>query len=253
MTANAPEPLCRFWRVAGSGRPPQRADRSAGGTLPTRAFRYCEAATTAAGYGWLVFPPTDLALVWDGSAIRWTWAGADAWHPLGVAQFPGFRDQFDAAAPEALRGWSPPFVGALPEPGLASLWSGLFARSRPGWSLLLRPPANLPRPAGFEVYEGMLEADTWFGPLFVNLRLTRTGEPVEFRRDAPLFQVQPVPREAYADAALGAFAVEDGLEALGPAEWDAYDRSIVAPRRAGGCPLGRAATETRRRRRSAAT
>ncbi|MBR0683025.1 hypothetical protein GXW74_21210 [Roseomonas eburnea] len=249
MSDAGPEPLCRFWRVTEAGPPPRRADRSAGGTLPTRAFRYCEAATTAAGFGWLVFPPIDLAMVWDGSEIRWTWQGADGWHPLTVAQFPGFRDRFDAAAPEALRSWSPPFAGALPEPGLVNLWSGLFARSRPGWSLLLRPPANLPRPAGYEIYEGMVEADRWFGPLFVNLRLTRTHAPVEFRRDMPLFQVQPVPREAYREASLAAFAVEDGLAAFGPAEWEAYDRSIVAPRREGGCPLGRDAAAIRRRRR----
>jgi hypothetical protein len=130
-----------------------------------------------------------------------------------------------------------------------NLWSGLLARSRPGWSLLVRPPANLPRPAGYELYEGMIEADRWFGPLFANLRLTRTGSPIAFRRDMPLFQVQPIPREAYGDAALNGFAVEPGLGALSAADWADYDRTVAAPRRGGACPLGRAAAETRRRRR----
>lgn len=249
---DAAEPLIRFHAVTPGARVPQRADRAAGGTLPTRAFRYCEAATTASGFGWLVFPAIDMALRWDGSAISWTWQGADGWHPLSVAQFPGFRDRFDAAAPEGLRGYSPPLVGALPEPGLVNLWSGLLARSRPGWSLLVRPPANLPRPAGYDLYEGMIEADRWFGPLFVNLRLTRTDTPIAFRRDMPLLQVQPIPREAYADAALNAFAVEEGLEALSAADWADYDRTVVAPRRGGGCPLGRDAAQVRRRRRAAA-
>jgi hypothetical protein len=249
MGETAPEPLVRFWHATEGGRAPQRADRSAGGTLPTRAFRYCEAAATASGFGWLVFPPVDLAVLWDGSEMRWTWRGADAWHPLTVAQCPGFRDRFDAAAPDGLRGFSPPLVGALPEPGLLNLWSGLFARSRPGWSLLVRPPANLPRPAGFEVFEGMVEADRWFGPLFVNLRLTRTHAPVEFRTDTPIFQVQPIPREAYAEAALNRAPVHAGLDAMGAAEWRDYEASVVAPRRDGGCPLGRHAAELRRRRR----
>jgi hypothetical protein len=245
------EPLVRFHHLTPGGRPPQRADRAAGGTLPTRAFRYCEAATTASGFGWLVFPPIGLALVWDGSAIHWTWEGAEAWHPLTVAQFPGFRDRFDAAAPEALRGFSPPLVGALPEPGLVNLWSGLLARARPGWSLLVRPPVNLPRPDGFEVYEGLVEADRWFGPLFVNLRLTRTHTPVRFDPDLPIFQVQPVPRAAYAEDGLNDFPVTTGPEALQPADWADYDRSVVAPRRGGTCPLGRHAAEVRKRRRAA--
>lgn len=249
MSADARTPLVRFWRLIESAPAPQRADRAAGGTLPTRAFRYCDAVTTASAFGWLVFPAMDFDVLWDGEEMRWTFAGAGGWHPLGVAQYPGFRDRFDAAAPAALRGYAPPFIGALPEPGLMNLWSGLFARSRPGWSLLIRPPANLPRTPGLELYEGMLEADRWFGPLFVNLRLTRTGVPVFFRRDRPLFQVQPIPREAYDEAGLNHFTVGDGLGALGPEEWAGYEESIVAPRRGGACPRGRYAAESRRLRR----
>jgi hypothetical protein len=252
MADTHPGPLVRFHAVTAGARAPRRADRAAGGTLPTRAFRYCEAATSAAGFGWHVFPAIDMALVWDGAAIRWTWRGADAWYPLTVAQFPGFRATFDAAAPEAVRGYSPPLVGALPEPGLVNLWSGLFARSRPGWSLLLRAPANLPRAAGYEVYEGIVEADRWFGPLFVNLRLTRTDTPVEFRTDMPLFQVQPIPREAYSEASLNGFDVAEGVAGMAPDDWAAFEASVVAPRRGAGCPLGRDAAEVRRRRRAEA-
>jgi hypothetical protein len=252
MSHTDAEPLVRFYQVAGTGRPPQRADRSAGGTLPTRAFRYCEAVSSASGFGWLVFPPMDLKVVWDGTEIFWTWDGTQDWHRLGINQFPDFRGHFDAAAPQGLQGYSPPFIGALQEPGLLNLWSGLFARSRPGWSLLLRPPANLPRTGGHETYEGVIEADRWFGPLFVNLRLTRTHLPIEFSRDVPLFQVQPIPREALRDDSLNGFRVEAGLEAFGDAEWEDYRRSIVAPRAAGNCPIGHDATLVRRRRRAEA-
>lgn len=251
LTATETTPLARFVRIAGEAPMPRRADRAAGGTLPTRAFRYCEAATSAAALGWLVFPPIDLDLLWDGERVLWTWRGAGGWHPLSVAQAPGFRDRFDAAAPPALRGWSPPLLGALPEPGLVNLWSGLLAQSRPGWSLLVRAPANLPRIPGIELFEGLVEADAWFGPLFVNLRLTRTGVPICLRTDTPFLMVQPVPRAAHDDAALNGFAAEDGLAALTAEDWAAYDRAIVAPRRNGPCPLGRHAAEQRRRRRAA--
>ena len=42
-----PTKLVTFHRLIPNARLPQRADRSAAGTLPTRAYRYCEPATTA--------------------------------------------------------------------------------------------------------------------------------------------------------------------------------------------------------------
>ena len=46
-----------FYRMIPDAPAPQRADRSAGGMLPTRAFRYCDPVTTASAFGWYVFPP----------------------------------------------------------------------------------------------------------------------------------------------------------------------------------------------------
>ena len=54
------------------------------------------------------------------------------------------------------------------------------------------------------MYEGIVETDRWFGPLFTNLRFTRTDVPVRLRADFPLAQVQPLPRLAYADSTLAA-------------------------------------------------
>jgi hypothetical protein len=47
-----PPPLVTFHRLIEHGRPPERADRSALGTLPTGAYRHCEAAAAASGFGW---------------------------------------------------------------------------------------------------------------------------------------------------------------------------------------------------------
>src|SRR5215469_12583871 len=76
------EPTVRFYRLILEARPPQRADRSAAGTLPTRAYRYCAAVANAAAYGWWIFPPTDLRLYWDGHDIYWHPGSADEWLPL---------------------------------------------------------------------------------------------------------------------------------------------------------------------------
>ena len=116
-----------------------------------------------------------------------------------AAQFPDFSDAFDNAAPEGLQGCAPPFLTALPEPGMVQIWTGLMASTAPGWSLLVRPPANLALPGGYSLYEGIIETDTWFGPLFTNLRLTRTHKPIHLKANFPLLQVQPLPREAYAE------------------------------------------------------
>lgn len=239
-------PMVRFHRLIGQARLPERADRAAGGLLPTRAFRFCEAVTTASAFGWYVFPPISFSLHWDGQDVVWTYDGADAWYPLGRAQFPGFSAAFDEAAPERIRGYAPPFLAALPEPGIVQVWSGLIARTRPDWSLLLRMPANLPRSGGYDLFEGIVETDRWFGPLFTNIRLTRTDAPVTFDSDMPLFQAQPLHRSVYRDDRLNDFACTPDLHALSPQDWDDYRAIVVRD----GHPLGDDAARVRRRRRT---
>ena len=246
MTAPALPPTVQFFRLVDSARPPQRADRAAGGTLPTRAFRYCEAATTAAALGWYVFPPMGFQLFWNGTEVFWTYGGAGSWYALGAAQFPDFRQRFDRHAPPNVQNYSPTFLGALPEPGIVQVWSGLIAKTKPGWSLLARGPANLPRSVGYDVFEGVVEADQWFGPLFINIRLTQTGAPIEFDANRPLFQVQPILRDAYSDATLNDVAVHS-LETMDAADWAAYHRTVVAPSQA-RCPHGAHAAAVRKRR-----
>ena len=85
--APAKVPRVVFHRLIPTARMPQRADRSAAGTLPTRAFRYCEPVVTASAFGYYVFPPISFSLVWDGSEFIWTYEGAGEWMPLRTAQF----------------------------------------------------------------------------------------------------------------------------------------------------------------------
>lgn len=244
--------LVRFHRLIAGAQPPQRADRSAAGTLPTRAFRYCEAATSASAFGWWVFPPMDLTLMWDGSDIFWTFPGADDWLPLQPsAQCPDFAEAFNLAAPPDLRGCSPPMLTALPEPGTLQIWTGLIARTRPDWHLLVRAPANLPVQGGFVLYEGIVETDAWFGPLFTNLRFTRTHVPVRLRADFPLAQVQPVHRVAYENATLSSMAMVNDLGGLESDDWADYRTTIVEPNRRPERAHGGYAVESRKRRKSA--
>jgi len=78
------------------------------------------------------------------------------------------------------------------------------------------------------MFEGIIETDTWFGPLFNNIRIVKTDAPIEFRTDAPFLQVQPLRKEYYADKFLRNFGVKS-LAELSAEDWEAYYRTVVAP------------------------
>jgi hypothetical protein len=248
----ARQPVVSFYRLVESAPEPQRADRSGMGSLPTRAYRHCDAVTMAAGYGWHIRPAIGFELLWDGEVVFWRADHAELqeWMPLGAVQYPDFAGRFDATVPDDIAGYAPPFLTALQEPGVVQIWTGLFARTAPGWSLLVRNLANLPRHPGFEAYEGLVEADRWFGPLFTNIRLLRTGMAVRFDPADPFLQVQPVPQAAYADGVLGGAGFVRAIDQLAETDWDDYRHHIVAPNRDPQHRPGAYAAEGRRRRKA---
>jgi hypothetical protein len=249
-TASQVAPVVRFIQLIPGIRPPQRADRTAAGTMPIRAARYCDAITTVCAWGWWVFPPLDLSFYWDGDTVFWSCAEFPDWMALDdAAQFPHLAPAFDQAAPPAAQGCAPPFLTRLPEPGTIQLWTGLMARTASDWSLNIRPPVNLPPQAGIALFEGMLEADLWAGPLFANLRLTRTHHPIRLTTDLPLLQIQPIPRHAYADSILNTPTIEPPTQD----DWAAYIRDIVTPNLDPNRPPGRYATTARKRRKCPVT
>jgi Family of unknown function (DUF6065) len=229
------------------GASPQRADRAAAVTMPACGFRQSDAVAAASAFGWSLFPPIGFSLLWDGSNVLWTYQGADGWYPLTAVQFPDFAQQFDDAAPAEMAGFSPQFLASLIEPGIVQIWSGLVVRTAPGWSLLVRAPANLPRNPGYECYEGIIESDRWFGPLFTNVRLTRTDAPVEFAADVPFLQVQPVPQSLHGTA-LDTFEVVPDLAELSAGDWEAYRKTVVQPNTKADRRRARYAAAPRRRR-----
>ena len=232
MTTGQPpkEPLVEFFQLVPNVNPPRRADKSVGGVVPARALRYCEAITSASAFGWYVFLPIAFKVVWDGHDMLWTYDGADRWMPLtrdGV-QYPNFSETFDRLAPADLRGFSPPFLTPSIQPGNMQVWTGCIAKTAPGWSLLVRSVANLSHTLSYQMMEGIIETDNWFGPLFDNVRFLKTDIPVEFRTDVPFLQVQPVRKEHYADKFIQNFAVKDFAE-VSAENWDAFRRTVVAP------------------------
>jgi hypothetical protein len=246
----SPEKLVTFHRLIPTARLPQRADRSALGMLPTRAFRYCEPAAAASGFGYYIFPAMDFSLRFDGYDVMWTYQGVGEWFPipkLGAVQFPGFRDYFAAVAPPECAEFAPPFMAVLQEAGYVQIWSGMLARTAPGWSLLVRSPANFGRPGGYEPFEGVIETDHWFGPLITNIRILRTDVPIDFRQEHPMLQVQPIPRLAYQDATLNNYELVADPAQFSPDDWDNFYDTVVRPNVMAERPRGQYAAAARKR------
>jgi Family of unknown function (DUF6065) len=241
-------PLVEFFQLVPDGFPPRRADKSVGGLIPARALRYCQAMTTASAFGYYVFLPMSFKLVWDGHDILWTYGGVDEWLPFtpNAVQYPGFARRFDELAPSRMRGFSPTFLAPSVQPGMLQVWTGCVARTAPGWSLLVRGVANLARSPAYQMFEGIIETDRWFGPLFDNIRLLKTDMPIEFRSDIPFMQVQPVHRDFCNDKFLSNFAVSD-MSQFSEADWSAFHDTVVVPNSAPGRKPGRYAVSARKR------
>lgn len=221
--------MIKFYRILPGSSFPQRADKSAGGTLPVRAYRYCEAVRTASAFGWYVFPPVDFDLAFDGHETIWKFGYEDEWTVLDSVQYPDYMRVYNRLCPPDLADAVPPLMTAGAEPGMVQIWSGLFCKTDPGWSVLVRAPANLPRSHNYEHYEGIIETDKWFGPLFVNIRITKTDVPIAFDMGYPLMQVQPLQQSTYADKVLDSIDYADGIEDFSDGDWERYRETIVKP------------------------
>ena len=238
-------PMSQFYRLIPNAPPPRRADRSADGTLPMMAYRYCEAIASASAFGWYFYPPLNFSLIWDGTEIAWTYEGAEDWYPLRAAQYPDFIEAFGQLAPQGLADLAPTFLAQGKLPGVVQVWSGYLARTAPGWALLSRGVVNAPRTQPYENYEGIIETSSWFGPLFTNLRLMRINSPVDFHVHRPLFQVQPLQHQSYRDPPFEVLEASD----LDASAWQAF-AATMRPNTDHMRAPGHYAVETRRQSRS---
>jgi hypothetical protein len=138
------------------------------------------------------------------------------------------------------------------------IWSGYLAQTAPGWALLARGIANQEKTQPYEDheelwvsppsenYEGIIETDSWFGPLFTNIRLRRTNSPIDFHMHRPLFQVQPLLRDCYRDPSFEVLEAGD----LASGDWRRYE-ATMKPNTDNMRAPGHYAVATRRRLRAA--
>jgi hypothetical protein len=226
------EPVVKLHRVYPAALPPMRADTSGLGTLPAGPFQYCEPLRTASAFGWYVFPPVDIRLAFDGTEAHYESEGE--WRLLTSVHLEDeFLDHWDAHAPVDMKGRAPPYLSMTFVPGIIQIWSGFFVSTAPGWSVLVRPPANLAQSRTFSCFEGMIETDRFKPcPLFINIRLLSTDRETIIPKLKPLFQLQPIRRDCYADATLkfpdfAALARESGNAfGMNDEDWQGVRRTL---------------------------
>jgi hypothetical protein len=173
---------------------PVPADPTLEGAPPFRAVSWCEPFRAASGYGWYSFPAFDCHVKWNGDSFSLKPAGGE-WQPLQHFSVADACRVLGQEPPDDITVNLPVFAG-LQEHGVLQIWTGLIARTAPGWHLLVRGVPNGPGSLTYEVLEGIIETDWWHGPLVSNLRFRKTDEPVRLHPRRPLLAIQPVRREA---------------------------------------------------------
>jgi len=245
--------LATFYRVYPEAIPVMRADRSALGTIPTKAYQYCEALCSASAFGWYVFPAADIQLMFDGTDVYVGNFGE--WVLLTSLHLPNVEQWWDSKCPKHLEGMAPPFLSSLGVPGYVQIWSGMLARTRPNWSLLIRPIVNVDQSRQFQNFEGIVEADQFApAPLFTNIRIRKTDTVIEIPADKPLFQIQPIQQESYKSRTLNAYSEHDLFDSetgncvFSDSDWAGYASTIRSANPAEDMhSLGSYGAKTRRR------
>lgn len=236
----------RFIQAYPDAHPIMRADKTAMGTIPAAALRYCEALRAASSFGWYVFPARSVTVLFDG--IDTYMQHGSEWELLDSEFASDPDDWWNCSCPEWLSDLAPPFATSISNPGMIQIWSGFFVQTKNDWSILVRPLANTSQSAQFSCFEGIIETDRFSpAPLFVNIRLTATDTPIVIKNDMPMFQVQPIHRMCYSSENLKNYRI-DSLDKMSDEDWNGYRGTIRAvDPEVESHQIGRYAIETRKR------
>lgn len=219
-------PLVELYQVLPDAPLPTPAGRRAVLAAPTKALRHCPPMIGATSLGWYLYPPMDFRLRFDGQQTDWC-DDAGTWHevpPGEEATVPAWDDHVRKTFPAAVLEASPEdrvmlFNADPMAPNRVEMYTGVVARTAPGWSLLLRAPANVPRRSDYFLIEGAIETDWWTAPIPTILELTTPDRVVDLRTHHPLVQVQLVPSEFLRDPVE---AVVGRAEDVPPEVWESY-------------------------------
>ncbi|WP_158895892.1 MULTISPECIES: DUF6065 family protein [unclassified Pseudomonas] len=189
----------KFYKFWPDSPDPRRPSTAINGEIPARAYQHCEPFLVANSLGWLIYPPIDFNLLWDGTQTFIQFEGLDdSWIIVDRIFLPDSALSWSSKFDESLHPALPVFLESFPEKGILQLWSGLFVDTPIDHSLWIRSPINQARTTDYFIVEGVVETDWWAGPLFTNIDIVKTDKPICFRKDKPFLQVVILPKVSHA-------------------------------------------------------
>jgi hypothetical protein len=189
----------KIWRLHPQGVRLIPAEKTLHGTAHPDGIKWCGPFTNANKYGFWVFPPIDLDIVWKGGAEF----EYNILTPWGEEEVPFVKSMIkdDDESKEFLE----EFGGRVKvscgrvENNICQIWSGCVFQTPPGWCLLIRSPININMDAPYRIQEGILETDWLPYDIWINVAIQQQNVPIQLRKDQwpPLAQLIPVRKESY--------------------------------------------------------
>jgi Family of unknown function (DUF6065) len=185
----------RVWRLHPRGVHICPAEKTLRGEASSAAIRWCGPFAHANQYGFWVFSPVDLDVVWHGGRSfehRFETLYTDDDASL-VSRLQRSEDKYRYIPRRKVE------FGSTLE-SVVSIWTGCIFQTPPGWALMIRNPVNINASTIFRTQEAILETDWLPYDIWVNLVFLQQEKWARLRRSEswpPIAQLLPVPKAAY--------------------------------------------------------
>ena len=185
----------RIWRLHPTGVEICPAEKTLRGEASSAASRWCGPFTHANAYGFWLFAPVDLDVVWHGGRsfehrFESLYTDDDA---SFISRLQNPKDKYRYLPRRKVE------FGSTLE-SVVSIWTGCIFQTPPGWGLMIRNPVNINASTIFRAQEAILETDWLPYDIWINLQFVQQEKWARLRRSEgwpPIAQLLPVPRNAY--------------------------------------------------------
>lgn len=177
------------------------AEKTLMGTANQDALKWCGPFTNANRFGFWVFPPMDIDIIWRGSNI-FEHNVINEWNndevPFIRSLVKDNDKEEEKAFPQQFSGRVKVDFGRVEE-NICQMWTGVSFQTPPEWALHIRSPINIGMDAPFRIQEGILETSWLRYDIWINIAVQRKDTLIQLRRDQwpPLAQLLPVRLESY--------------------------------------------------------
>lgn len=176
------------------------AEKTLQGMAHPDGVKYCGPFTSANSYGFWIYPPLDIDILWDGE--NFTHEIISPWEFDEVKHIKNLIKSDDT---EESKEFLQQFGGRVKvsfgkvEPNICQMWTGVSFQTPPEWSLLIRSPINMEMGCPYRIQEGILECSWLHYDIWMNLSFQRKNEVVRLRRNQehPMAQLVPVIKSSY--------------------------------------------------------